>query len=140
MITGRINQGFSRTLSCSPVSGKAFPPSRATHHQRALYLICPKNIAINKIRKPSHSGRRARLTRAPRCILQRGEKNKGRKGRQASRVGHAHGIQLTPPQPDATITISPYSHRNNFREERHGRGPGPSQEAETGEAGQKQTL
>ncbi|KAG8198240.1 hypothetical protein JTE90_021497 [Oedothorax gibbosus] len=43
--------------------------------------------------------------------------NKSRKGRQAGRVGHAHGIQLTPIRsPMLRSQYAPYSHTNtNFR-------------------------
>ncbi|KAG8156023.1 hypothetical protein JTE90_013853, partial [Oedothorax gibbosus] len=62
----------------------------------------------------------------PRCILQRGEETTRVKGRQASRVGHAHGIQLTPTRsPMLRSQYAPYSPEIIFRDgaARHGAGP-----------------
>ncbi|KAG8173756.1 hypothetical protein JTE90_013150 [Oedothorax gibbosus] len=84
-----------------------------------LYLILPQKYCHKiKYETTSHSRR---------------GNNKGRKGRQASRVGHAHGIQLTPTRsPMLRSQYAPYSHRNNFRDgaARHG-GRTTRREAET---------
>ncbi|KAG8156189.1 hypothetical protein JTE90_013159 [Oedothorax gibbosus] len=93
-----------------------------------LYLILPQKYC-HKIKYETTSHSRQTVLDSPRPALHiaagRGN-NKGRKGRQASRVGHAHGIQLTPTRsPMLRSQYAPYSHRNNFRDgaARHGAGP-----------------
>ncbi|KAG8172362.1 hypothetical protein JTE90_014538 [Oedothorax gibbosus] len=99
-----------------------------------LYLILPQKYCHKIKYETSHS--RQTVLDSPRPALHiaagRGN-NKGRKGRQASRVGHAHGIQLTPTRsPMLRSQYAPYSHRNNFRDgaARHG-GRTTRREAET---------
>ncbi|KAG8155789.1 hypothetical protein JTE90_015813 [Oedothorax gibbosus] len=48
-----------------------------------LYLILPQKYCPNKIRTRRTLGRTVLDSPRPRCILQRGEENKGIKGRQA---------------------------------------------------------
>ncbi|KAG8156150.1 hypothetical protein JTE90_012834 [Oedothorax gibbosus] len=100
-----------------------------------LYLILPQKYC-HKIKYETTSHSRQTVLDSPRPALHiaagRGN-NKGRKGRQASRVGHAHGIQLTPTRsPMLRSQYAPYSHRNNFRDgaARHG-GRTTRREAET---------
>ncbi|KAG8156069.1 hypothetical protein JTE90_026669 [Oedothorax gibbosus] len=113
---------------------KAFPPSRDPHHQRAPVFDIAQKYCHKIKYETSHS--RQTVLDSPRPALHiaagRGN-NKGRKGRQASRVGHAHGIQLTPTRsPMLRSQYAPYSHRNNFRDgaARHG-GRTTRREAET---------
>ncbi|KAG8156021.1 hypothetical protein JTE90_016296 [Oedothorax gibbosus] len=113
---------------------KAFPPSRDPTIKGPLYLILPQKYCHKIKYETSHS--RQTVLDSPRPALHiaagRGN-NKGRKGRQASRVGHAHGIQLTPTRsPMLRSQYAPYSHRNNFRDgaARHG-GRTTRREAET---------
>ncbi|KAG8174047.1 hypothetical protein JTE90_029198 [Oedothorax gibbosus] len=117
---------------------KAFPPSRDPHHQRApVFDIAPEIRICHKIKYETTSHSRQTVLDSPRPALHiaagRGN-NKGRKGRQAGRVGHAHGIQLTPTRiPMLRSQYAPYSHRNiNFRDgaARHG-GQTTRREAET---------
>ncbi|KAG8156264.1 hypothetical protein JTE90_003503 [Oedothorax gibbosus] len=92
-----------------------------------LYLILPQKYCHKIKYETSHS--RQTVLDSPRPALHiaagRGN-NKGRKGRQASRVGHAHGIQLTPPAARC------YDHNMHHipteiisAMERHGTGAGP---------------
>ncbi|KAG8156026.1 hypothetical protein JTE90_027057 [Oedothorax gibbosus] len=135
MITGRINQVFSRTLSCfSRFRKKPFHHRGTPTIKGPLYLILPQKYCHKIKYETSHS--RQTVLDSPRPALHiaagRGN-NKGRKGRQASRVGHAHGIQLTPTRsPMLRSQYAPYSHRNNFRDgaARHG-GRTTRREAET---------
>ncbi|KAG8156147.1 hypothetical protein JTE90_009978 [Oedothorax gibbosus] len=119
--------GSLRRKSLSTIEG---PPTI----KGPLYLILPQKYCHKIKYETSHS--RQTVLDSPRPALHiaagRGN-NKGRKGRQASRVGHAHGIQLTPTRsPMLRSQYAPYSHRNNFRDgaARHG-GRTTRREAET---------
>ncbi|KAG8155810.1 hypothetical protein JTE90_003207 [Oedothorax gibbosus] len=134
-----LNATFPHALA-SGDSALGFSRKKPFHHRGTptikgpLYLILPQKYCHKIKYETSHS--RQTVLDSPRPALHiaagRGN-NKGRKGRQASRVGHAHGIQLTPTRsPMLRSQYAPYSHRNNFRDgaARHG-GRTTRREAET---------
>ncbi|KAG8170465.1 hypothetical protein JTE90_011640 [Oedothorax gibbosus] len=132
----RRSTRYSLELShVPPFQEKAFPHRGTPTIKGPLYLILPQKYC-HKIKYETTSHSRQTVLDSPRPALHiaagRGN-NKGRKGRQASRVGHAHGIQLTPTRsPMLRSQYAPYSHRNNFRDgaARHG-GRTTRREAET---------
>ncbi|KAG8170978.1 hypothetical protein JTE90_013000 [Oedothorax gibbosus] len=135
-----LNATFPHALRAGD-SALGFSRKKPFHHRGTptikgpLYLILPQKYC-HKIKYETTSHSRQTVLDSPRPALHiaagRGN-NKGRKGRQASRVGHAHGIQLTPTRsPMLRSQYAPYSHRNNFRDgaARHG-GRTTRREAET---------
>ncbi|KAG8156048.1 hypothetical protein JTE90_012840 [Oedothorax gibbosus] len=130
--------GLAPTLGNSPGQGDLLQsPSPARSLLNATFPHALASGGFGAGLLPVHSpllreSLRFSTHHVPRCILQRGEETtRVEKDDKRVELATRTAFNSHHPQPMLRSQYAPYSHRNNFRDGAHGRGPDHSQEAET---------